>query len=127
MANNHVNKPGQRQSATSPSGIANSQNYDLAPAAAVIDTAPATIEAISIATTEVVVKPNQLVRFTNTAAAVAFVWVGAAGASAAPTISNALAIPPNSAITIKFGQRADGLSSAFRMSAATVQAAILEQ
>lgn len=128
MANNYRKPDGQRQSASAPSAIVNSQQYDLAPAATKISTVPATLEAISIVTTEVVVKPGQLVRFTNTAAATAFVWVGAAGASpVGPAIADSLAIPPNSSIIVKFGQRVDGLSNAFKMSAATVQAAIFEQ
>lgn len=130
MANKFKKQDGQKQSASAPSAIANAQNYDLAAASAQIETVPASVETITIATTETPVKVGQLVRFTNTAAAVAFVWTGVQGESpgGTPAIADSLAIPPNSAIVVKFGQPVDSSKSpAFKLSAATVQAAIFEQ
>jgi hypothetical protein len=88
---------------------------------------PATYTISPASNTETVLQPRQMVRFFNTTASVAFVWLGDAGTSPGSVdITNALAIAPNSAMTVATAELLDGNAIAFKTSAATVQAATLE-
>ena len=126
MANKFKTALGQKGNAKSPSGIENSEHHDMSWSKKTSDVVPGAVESITADTVEHATKPGQLVRFTNTAAAVAFVWVGEAGTSPTPAIGNALAIPPNSAIMIPMPCLVNEKSPAYKCSAGTVQAAVFE-
>lgn len=127
MANKFQPMAGQKNTARSPSGIDNSEHHDLSASKKTNDTTPGCIEVITADTAEHATQPGQLVRFANTAAATAFVWIGEAGsAPGSPAIADSLAIPPNSAIMVPMPNPVSGKSPAYKCSAATVQAAVFE-
>lgn len=126
MANKYKSALGQKGSAKSPSGIENSEHHDHSWSRKVSNIVPGAIEVITTDTAEHATNPGQLVRFTNTAATVAFVWIGEAGTSPTPTIANALAVEPNSSIMVPMPCLVNQKSPAYKASAATVQAVVFE-
>lgn len=126
MANKAKPILGQKGSARSPSGIENAEHHDLSFSKKVNDTTPGCVEVIFNDTAEHATKPSQLVRFANTAASVAYVWIGEAGSSPTPGITNALALPPNSVMMVVMPNLVSDKSPAFKASAATVQAIVFE-
>lgn len=127
MANKFQSIAGQKGSVKSPSAVDNAEHHDLSQSKKTNDTTPGCVESITADTAEHATQPGQLVRFANTAAATAFVWIGEAGASpGAPAIADSLAIPPNSAIMVPMPNPVSGKSPAYKCSAATVQAVIFE-
>lgn len=127
MANKAKGIIGQKGFAKSPSGIDNSEHCDMSGSKKIIDTTSGAVQEIFADADEHAGKAGQLVRFTNIANTVAFVFIGEAGEDPAPSVTNALAIPPNGVLTVVLPELVSGKSPAFKCSAATVQAVVFEQ
>jgi hypothetical protein len=128
MANKYSDKPGHKNGAKSPSGIDNAEHHDLSGSKKVMALCAGTIDSISAnSAVENAVQPRQIVRFFNTTGGTAFVWTGEAGSAPVTVdVTNGLAIGAGQELILAMGELVSGKSTAFKTSAAGVQAALLE-
>ena len=120
---------GLKTGAKSPSAIENAEHLDKAGAKKVVNCVPGSLDAIlPNSNTEIAVKPKSVVRFMNTAGVTAFVWCGIEGtAPVTVDITNGYAVGAGQELIVAFAEPEDQTkSAAFKTSAATVQAALIE-
>ena len=120
---------GLKTGAKSPSSIANAEHHDKSGSAKTIQVVPGSLDAIlANSNTEQAVAPKAVVRFFNNSGAVAFIWTGPMGSAPGTVdITNGYAIANQAEMIIAFAEPEDQTkSAAFKTSAATVQAALIE-
>ncbi len=120
---------GLKSGAKAPSSIANAEHHDKSGSSKAMHVVPGSLDAILAASnTETPVAPKSIVRFFNNSGAVAFIWVGVQGtAPVTVDITNGYAIGVGQEMIVAFAEPEDQTkSAAFKTSAATVQAALIE-